>query len=46
VTGWEIRQALAAILAHDDRVIETALVWLPPGDVARLAALAGKLEER
>jgi hypothetical protein len=31
MTGWEIRQALAVILAHDDQVIETGLVWLPPG---------------
>lgn len=40
MTGWEIRQALKVILAHDDQVIETGLTWLTPDELTRLAALA------
>ena len=43
MTGWEIRQALAQILSHDDQVILTGLAWLDPADTKRLAELCGRL---
>lgn len=39
MTGWQIRQALRQVLAHDDQVILTGLTWLDPDETARLAAL-------
>lgn len=46
MTGWEIMQALKAIMVHDDTTIEAGLVWLHPAEGERLARLLNRTTGR
>jgi hypothetical protein len=46
VNGYEITQALKAILAESDTTIEAGLTWLHPAESERLTRLLNRMTDR